>query len=544
MTPKSTTKRPGRGKPSLPRSSAAAARPEPSDSGTQDSLIPIDWKPEPYQLDGVKFLLDQPQAALLLDPGYRKTSIVLAAFKLLKQKGVVSKLLVVGTPRICGRSGPWQQEVRKWRDFAHLRVVNLHGPKKDRLLAQDADIYLVSYEGLEWLFDVAKKVSQKTGKVSVVPNFARVKKLGVDMLALDEVSKVKSHTAQRSKVVFLAQDHFHRIVSMTGSPQPNGMEDLFGIMLVTDGGYSLGRYITHYRNNYFHPTGYGGYDWQLNEGAREKIYEKVAPFTFRLDSEHLVKIPKLVTNVVTVGLPDEARRMYDELEEEFITEVQEKGLGPVSIVAQNSGGAFVKCAQLANGGIFKPSKMDEETLARSRRREWLDVHYEKVDAVVALVEELGSQPALIVYDFAHDLARLQAALGKDFHHIGSGVTARRGDELISLWNRGKLPGLLVHPASLSHGINMQENNAQHVIWHSLTTNYEWYDQLIRRLRRSGNSAEHVTAHLIVAKNTVDEIKLASLRRKKGEQGQFLDAMRDYTDRRLAALRSRRGASKK
>lgn len=539
MTPKSTKKPPRPGRPSVPPSRRARQSSAPCAALASG---PVDWAPEPYQLQGVKFLLGQPQGALLLDPGYRKTSIVLAAFSLMKRKGVVQKMVVVGTPRICGRSGPWQQEVQKWRDFSHLRVVHLDGAKKEQRLASDADVYLLSYEMLGWLFAVQKKRSERTGKVSVKPTFDRVRTaFGHDTLfVLDEASKVKNYKSQRAKVVAQAHDYFSRVVTMTGSPRPNGLEDLFGVMLATDGGYSLGKYVTHFRRAYMMQVGFGGFAWEPQPGALEKIYERCAPFVFRLDSEDLVKVPKLLTNVVAVELPDEVRRVYDELEEEFISEVEELGVGAAVIRAVNSGSAYVKCAQVANGGIFKNRAVEEASMAMlsspARKREWIDLHGEKTQAVLELLEELNGKPALIVYDFAHDLARLQAALGKDYPHIGSGVSTKRGDALIEAWNKGQLPGMLVHPASLSHGINMQEDDAQHVIWHSLTTNLENYDQLLRRLRRSGNRAEHVTSHLIAARNTVDELKLDTLRLKDAGQRSFLDAMTSYTAKRLKGRR--------
>ena len=542
MSPRSTTTPTRRGAVSSTSSRRTAASAAGSALTGTVAGAREKWQPAGYQLDGVKFLLDQPQGLLALRPGLRKTSIVLAAFKLQRKAGVVRKMLVVSTPRIIGRTGPWHGEVARWKDFEGLRVVTLHGPKKERLLEQDADIYLVSYEGLEWLFDVRKVRSPKTGKVQVVPNFAKVKKLGVDLLVLDEVTKVKRAAAQRSKVVLLAQDHFARVVGMSGSPRPRDVEDLFGIMLVIDGGYSLGRYITHFRNAFMYPSGYGGYDWKLRDGADKEIDRKVAPFVFRVDHKGLVDIPEVVINPVVVDLPDEARRVYDELEEEFITEVMERGLEKVVVLAQNSGGAWVRCAQVANGGFFLPGELEEATMSRGAKR-WVDLHGEKVQATVDLLESLDGEPAMVVYDFAHDLARLQAgtreAFGEAFPHIGGGVTARQADRLVEQWNTGRLRGLLVHPASVSHGLNMQGDNAQHVVWHSLTANFEHFEQLNARLARSGNRSAHVFAHLVIAKDTVDEAKYKTLRLREAEQGRFLDAMRDYTEARFAKYRKAR-----
>jgi hypothetical protein len=53
---------------------------------------------------------------------------------------------------------------------------------------------------------------------------------------------------------------------LTGSLAPNGYMDLFGTMLMLDDGAALGRYITHYRDQYF-TVGYDGFTYELMPGA-------------------------------------------------------------------------------------------------------------------------------------------------------------------------------------------------------------------------------------------------------------------------------------
>ena len=137
----------------------------------------------------------------------------------------------------------------------------------------------------------------------------------------------------------------------------------------------------------------------------------------------------------------------------------------------------------------------------------------------------------MVYDFRHDLERLLKLLGPKTPYIGGGVTARESDRIIVRWNAGELPYLLVHPAAVAHGLQLQEGNAQHVIWHSLTEDYELYDQLIRRLRRSGNKAKTVTSHRIVAVDTVDELTLKRQSKKQMTQDELNRALQEYTLRR-------------
>jgi SNF2 family DNA or RNA helicase len=495
------------------------------------SFSGLPWVPAEYQMEAAKFLVSKACAGLCLDPGLRKTSVVLAVLLVLMRRKLAAKTLVIAPPRVC--RSVWPDEVQKWADFQHLRVVNLHGEKKDQLLSVDADIYLVSWNSLDWMFDVTKKKNPKTGKVSITVNMDKVKALGINVLVADEISKARNPNSLSFKVLKEAREHFDRIYGMTGSLSPKSLLDLFGVMYIIDGGYSLGAYITHYRNAFFYQTGYGGFSYALQDGAEKKIYKKISPFLFRLDAKDLIKLPKLVENVVPVDLPPAARRVYDEMEEEMFTQIDEQG-----IAAINGGSAYGKCRQIANGGLYKNFEVDGDGARLKGPREWADLHDEKTEAVMDMVEELNGAPALVVYDFHHDLARLKKGLGEKTPHIGGGVSAREGDRIIRLWNDGKVPVLLVHAAAMSHGLNMQGSHAQHVLWHSLTDNYEAYDQLIRRILRSGNDAPTVFSHLFVAKDTVDELMVKRGIKKAATQSDLNKALKEYTLKRRRRPRNK------
>lgn len=483
-----------------------------------DTAVP--WKPAPYQHKAMKFLIENPCAGLFLDPGLRKTSTTLGAIKVLKKAGVLDKVLIVAPLRVC--HSVWPAEIAKWKDFNHLKCVVLHGTKKEEALNQDADIYLINPEGLDWLFGVSKVKVDGKKKRTITYDLKRFKKLGIDTLVIDEISKFKRAGSERFAVIKPILDFFDRRWGLTGSPASNGLMDLFGIMYMLDQGQSLGQYITHYRSAYFTPIGFGGYTWVLQPGAEKRIYERIAPIVFRLSGEDYVKLPKLVENVIKVELPEKARKIYDELEGDFITEV-EKNI----VTAVNAGVASGKCRQVANGGLYYTQEVDEQGVKQGKR-EWADLHDAKIEAVRDLVEELNGQPVIIAYDYEHDLARLLKEFGKDTPVIGGGVNPKKSDAIVKLWNAGKIPVLLVHPAAVAHGLNMQEGNSQHIILHSLTWDFELFDQLLRRLRRSGNTADRVFVHFIIAKDTIDEAVVIALRKKDRVQSDLLSALRDYT----------------
>ena len=458
------------------------------------------WKPHNYQKKAVKFLLEHAASALFLDPGLGKTSITLAAIKMLKKKKLLNKVLLIAPLRVC--YSVWPKEIEKWTEFNDLKVVVLHGKHKDKALEEDADIYVINPEGLDWLLQV-KKEKTASGKTKVALDLRRWKQLGFDTLIVDELSKFKNTNTNRFKSIKLILGTFGRRWGLTGSPASNGLLDLFGQCFVIDQGRTLGPYITHYRMKYFNPT-YDGFGWEIREGAEEEIYERLSPLALRMAADDYLEMPTLIENNIRVDLPEDVKELYDQLEEDLIAKI-----GDGVIVAATAAAASIKCRQVASGGIYLDPEVEALVKVPKTKREWVNLHTAKVDALADLIDELQGSPLLVAYDFAHDLDRLQEKLGKEVPYIGGGVNATRSAELEKLWNAGKLPVLLGHPQAMAHGLNLQEMG-HHVAWHSMTWDYELYDQFIRRVLRQGNKSKKVFVHHIMANGTIDDAMLGSL----------------------------------
>lgn len=476
------------------------------------TLAPGVRKPHEYQERGVEWLLTHGGAALFADPGVGKSAMTLKALHILKVSKVMRHALIVAPLRVC--YNVWPLEPKEWAGslwdgVTKLKIVVLHGKDKERLLDQDADIYVINFEGFTtWL------LKKHTGWLA-----------RIDTLVIDESSKLKNTRTLRFKSLKPLLPKFKRRWILTGSPNPRSYMDLFGQCFIVDLGRALGCFITHFRFQYFTPLDRNGWNWALKKGADVEIQNAIAPYVFRLDAEDYLKMPKIVENVIRIDLPKDARRVYDELEEELITEIGRK-----VVTAASAGVAAMKCGQVANGGLY----YNPEDADKFGRRTWTDIHWEKTNAVKDLVDELQGCPALVVYDFEHDLRRLEKVLEYDFHapyHIGGDTGAKRSAELIAAWNNDELPVLLAHSLTISHGLNLQGGAAQHVIWHSLTHDYEAYDQLNRRLRRQGSQHDVIFVHHIIATKTVDEAKLRNLKKKERVQTGFLDALKEYAQSR-------------
>lgn len=489
------------------------------------------WKPHKYQMTAMKWLLEHACAALFLDPGLGKTSSTLGAIQFLKKRDLIGKVLVIAPLRVC--YSVWPVEVKKWEEFHDLKVVVLHGPDKDAQLARDADIYVINPEGLDWLLAPTKEkfdktyIDRKTGaakqtkrtKVSV--DVRRFKKLGFDLLVIDELSKFKHTNTNRFKMLKEVIHTFGRRWGLTGSPASNGLIDLFGQCYMLDEGACLGRFVTSYKDTYFYPDR-NGFDWHLKEGAADMIYKKIAPLALRMGNE-LLDMPELVKNPIMVSLPPKARMLYDQLEADLIIGL-DKGLVTAKTAATLSG----KCRQAANGAIWLDPQILESGLRSVDKREWGIVHDAKVEALADLVDELQGSPLLVGYEFIHDYQRLKLAFPKA--EFAADYTAKTWPAVVERWNKGEIPLLFGHPASVGHGNNMQDVG-HHVAWFGPTWDLELHDQFIARVWRQGNKHSRVFVHYILAANTVDELIYVALSEKHQTQHRLFAALKALREKR-------------
>jgi SNF2 family DNA or RNA helicase len=172
----------------------------------------------------------------------------------------------------------------------------------------------------------------------------------------------------------------------------------------------------------------------------------------------------------------------------------------------------MKLRQVTNGFVY-----DDNQVAHP-------MHDAKLEALEDLVEELSGQPLFVGVAFKAEVEMIRKRLGYDVPYLGGGVTKTEADTIVKDWNAGKIPVLLAHPASVSHGLNLQAA-CRHVCWFGLTWNLEEWDQFIRRVYRQGQ-ANHVVVHNIVAKDTMDQKIAKALRGKNVTQAHLLEALKN------------------
>lgn len=444
----------------------------------------MNFSPHNYQSYAIDYIETHPVAAVLLDMGLGKTVISLTAIAdLLFDSFEAHRILVVAPLRVARDT--WPAEISKWQHLKHLTYAVAVGTVKERkaALMAGADITIINRENLGWLIDSSGY------------------EFDYDMVIIDELSSFKNHKSKRFQSLMKVRPKVKRIIGLTGTPSSNGLMDLWAEFKLLDFGERLGRFITHYRNNYFIPDKRNGeiiYSYKPMPYAEDAIYRKISDITISMKSTDHLQMPELITSQYEVQLSEEEEQRYEELKADFILELPEG-----EITAANAASLTGKLSQLANGAIYD----DEGNI--------VEFHDRKLDALEDIIESANGKPLLVAYWFKHDLQRIKKRF--DVREI------KTSKDIID-WNNGDIPVAVIHPASAGHGLNLQAGGST-LIWFGLTWSLELYQQTNARLWRQGQSSGTVVIEHIITKGTIDERILKALSLKEVSQNALIDAVK-------------------
>ncbi len=388
--------------------------------------------------------------------------------------------------------GTWSREKDKWEHTKILRVSQVLGSqaKRIRALNTPADIYIINRENVCWLADYYRN------------------SWPFDMVVVDESSSFKNHSAKRFKALAAMGPRIDRMVELTGTPSPNGLDDLWAQVFLLDSGERLGRKYTHFRERYFDPGRRGAdgmvYDYKAKPGSEQSILSCISDICISMKAEDYLQLPDVTTHEVPVVLDAKAEKAYRDMERQMVLALpeEEEEISVTSAAALSN-----KLLQLANGAVY-----DED-------HEFHEVHSCKVEAFLELIESLQGKPALVFYNFQSDKARILKALEKLKLRVRELKKPSDEDD----WNAGEIDILLAHPASAAYGLNLQQGG-NHVIWFGLTWNYELYTQANKRLHRQGQTQKVIIHHLVCA-GTRDEDVMEALSRKDDVQNWVMQSLK-------------------
>lgn len=433
------------------------------------------------QNDAIDRLFDQDETLLIAPKGFGKCVVAFTAMKDLIDDGVLKRILVLSTAQVCSRV--WDFEARQWDHLKDMSYVCLTGStieQREKLIAENSPIVICNFELLPWLLD---KYPKKT--------------FPFDGLLVDEITKLKSvggvgFKKLRTKTKFLKWS-----VGMTADPVAQEQMEIYGQMLIIDQGTRLGRNKENFQRKYFMQMDYMGNNWQPQPGGLARLAKVLSDVIYTVDStDYEDSLPELIDIEVPVILPDATRQYYEEMLKHNFVYINHQPLEAANAAILQS-----KLFQMCCGSVIWTPEDDKFVEGKLPKKKIIYLHDVKMRALDRLLKTIDT-PVLISYQFTFQ----REALEKKYNApvFSASNSKKVSDDMLTSWNDGTLPIMLVHSKSAAHGLNLQYGPGFSLIMLSYLWSADEWGQLIARLRRRGQKSKIVNRYTIFCKDTVED----------------------------------------
>ena len=465
-----------------------------------------EFKGREYQDLIIKHATTHDRCNVFASPGMGKTISTLTALTIREHVADGFPVLALGPKRVA--NSVWHQEVAKWAHTRHLRVSRIIGTEAERIAAlrTPADIYTTHYGLLTWLHGyIAENGGKWPFKTVIADESTRLKSQRCSFRKHPKTGNVNLYLAGSSNAAALARyaPRTPYWINLTGSPTANGLKDLWGQHWYIDFGKTLGHSYDAFTKRWFmqrRGTSAEQVVFEPLPHAHDEITQRIAPTTIALDAYDWFDCERPREVDLCFDLPDPLKKQYNKLHREAVLQLSEEKV----ITAVNAGVITNKCLQFASGDIF-----DDDGIAHH-------IHNEKLDLLESLVETLNGAPLMVAYNYKPS----RDAILKRFKHAELLPSDHRQQEVEDRWNAGKIPMLVVHPASAGHGLNLQHGGCDLCVF-TPGWDYELYQQVIERIgpvrQMQAGYERIVSVYRLIANGTFDKVVADLLRTKASVQ---------------------------
>lgn len=445
-----------------------------------------------HQVRDLEVMRRTPHVFDMSDPGTGKTR---KCIELIRNDAPHQRTLVL-CPKSIMRAA-WGHDIDKFAP--HVRWAVAAAPKREAAFASDAQVVIANHDAAKWLRDNAH----------LLDRFHR--------LIVDESTAFKNADAQRAKSLRDLAALFDRRILLSGTPNPNGILDLWHQFLILDGGQRLGRSFYRFRSTTceaqtkFTKRLAGGrsvdiQDWTEKPGAVEAVFALVQDITLRNRLEDCIDIPENHTYTVGFELSKQHAKLYREAVETAKLTLKDGKAAPLK---QQS--LWTKLLQIASGAVYTDSGTFYDPVAP-----------ERYELILDLAE--ARPQSLVAFNWRHqrdELTALAKKRGLAFGLIDGSVDQKDREQAVRDFQTGKLRILFAHPQSAGHGLTLTAGTA--TIWSSPTYNLEHFEQFNRRIYRAGQTQRTETI-MVCAVGTLEEQVYARLGAKKLSMDTLLELL--------------------
>lgn len=311
-----------------------------------------------------------------------------------------------------------------------------------------------------------------------------IKKTVWDLAVADEAHQLKSAGTTVSRFYSTVGRHSARRIALTGTAMAEGPQDLYGQLRFLDPAI-LGVNHAEFKAKYFRWGGYENHQiiGMMNSGDLMEKFWSVAHYV----PEDAVDLPELVEYERTCSLDASALKIYRELRDELITELQSG-----TVTAANGGVRLLRLQQIAGGFLSGETVFSGKLELLREILDGLDepvVVFARFSKEIEAIREVGAVAGFKTMELSGQRDDLQKFKTSDFHK-----------RLI-----------VVQIQSGGAGIDLTKSRVG--IYYSVGVSATDYEQSRKRLHRPGQT-HGVRLITLITKGTVDRRVYKLLAEKK------------------------------
>jgi len=404
--------------------------------------------------------------ALFLDTGTGKT---IAASEIIQDKAVKS---IVVCPKSIIKSA-WVEDVAKF--YPDMRLLPLsRNMKKEEYVTLFDRWGMKLPQGVRTSKDNLKELLAMNAQTYIInpesfkADIKEINTYDINMLIIDESVTIKNPQSQITKEITTFADSMNYVYILSGKPAPNSQMDYFAQMRIVDPSV-LGSSFFSFRQRYFHPVGYMGYNWELNEGAEQVIAERISKKAIFIRKEDCLDLPEKTYLRHFVELTPPIRKIYDMMEKAQLAVLSE---GAEAILAPNKIAALMKLRQISSGFLINGDTVEP-------------IHDLKITVLLEVLDSLGDRPVIIWAQFKHEIQSIEKALLEKGKTVVTAYSETKDtDESVRKFKHGEVQYMVAHPKTLRFGVTFVLY-CSYAIYYSKSYDYDEYYQSHDRIYRKG-----------------------------------------------------------
>ena len=459
---------------------------------------PSGLTPYKHQIETLKFMLQQKQAAVFNTMGTGKTITSLMALDYLFQNGLIKKALII-TPLLV-MNDAWISDCNTY--FPHLNIQKLSKNQNDA----GEGIWIINWDMIKILFDYVIEEDEKTHKK--IKKIIKTFDFDFNCVLLDESAKARNVRTKRFEILkrYLPVEY---TFILSGLPAPNTPLEYWSQFYLMDGGKTLGVNYWQFLSKHAYKT---KFDWFITKDGAKSIKEKVVAKSIRFELEDCVDLPENITLWREVELDSEHLRNYDKIENETSALIENSNINTESSAKAS------KLWQAASGYVY-------DDIGRSVS---LTKNNKKIEALREIIEEeFGKERVIVFAYFKNHMDEIIKSLKGRFS-IAAAYGGNNSGKSIADFKSGAVQILLANPVSVGTGLNLSISKG--IIWFSPVWDYEIFDQARKRVQRIG--LKHKSLEVFMhAKDTIEYSMYWGLRHKKDMSSIILKSIKEKNKRK-------------